>query len=405
MPRLLYLAPVRFPTEKAHGLQIAQNCEALADAGYDVQLWTARRANQPALRAIKDIHAHYGVAPNFRIVRLPVLDLYPLAGGNLRLERIAFYINLLCYMLGALARLPFAQADVIYSRDDYVLAILSRLLPREELVYEAHLFAQTARGKRLQSAVVQTVGSVVAITPRLAEDLVAERGAKSDAMLVAHDGVRRARFAELPAQGDAREQLGWSKTQCVVGFVGRLQMLNMDKGVGTLVEALGQLEQVALALVGGPDDMAEMLRARWLAQGLSEDDFLYAGQVPPERVPVYVRAFDICAMPHPFTTQFAYYTSPLKLFEYMAAERAIVASDLPGWADVLQHERNALLVPAGDTDALAAAIARLRDDAALRRQLGEQARRDVLAHYTWDARAQRIRAHIERQSLNAVATD
>ena len=101
-------------------------------------------------------------------------------------------------------------------------------------------------------------------------------------------------------------------------------------------------------------------------------------------------------MPHPATAQFANYTSPLKLFEYMAAGRAIVASDLASWADVLAHEETALLLPPGDSEAWSKAIMRLRDDAALRERLGTAAREKALAHYTWDARAERILAHIGR---------
>lgn len=399
MPQLLYLAPVRFPTEKAHGLQIAQNCEAFVAVGYDVRLWTARRFNTPEMRQISDIHAHYGVETTFGIERLPVIDLYPLANGNLRLERIAFYFALLSYVIVVLLRLPFIDYDVIYSRDDYVLAILSRLLPAQKLAYEAHLFSPNPRGAKLQSSVVQRVGSVVAITPRLAHDLIEQRGADPDALIVAHDGVREARFRDLPSRQAAREQLGWSQELVVVGFVGRLQMLNMDKGVGTLVDALSQVDGVALGLVGGPDDMAQLLREQWRGYGLPDKNFLYAGQVAPDRVPLYLSAFDICAMPHPFTPQFAYYTSPLKLFEYMAAGRAIVASDLPGWSDVLRHEDNALLVPAGDTGALALVIRQLRDDPALCAALGQQARQEAMSHYTWAARAEKIRTHIERVTV------
>lgn len=399
MPKLLYLAPVRFPTEKAHGLQIAQNCEALADAGYDVHLWTAQRRNTSAMRAIDDIYAHYGIHENFTLAKLPVIDLYRVAGGDLRIERIAFYIVLATYLIVLLLRLPFARADVIYSRDDYVLAVLSRFLPKHKLAYEAHLFATTERGARLQTAVVRSVASIVAITPRLAQDLIQERSASPTATIVAHDGVQGARFANLPTREAAREALAWPLDVLIVGFVGRLHMLNMDKGVGTLVDALAHVPGVAIGLVGGPDEMAQILRQRWLAHGLPEAQFLYAGQVAPSQVPLYLRAFDICAMPHPFTRQFAYYTSPLKLFEYMAAERAIVASDLPGWSNVLQHEVNALLTAPDDVLSLAAAIQRLRDDPSLREQLGQKARQDVLAHYTWAARAAHIKAHIERDVI------
>ena len=60
MTRLIYIANVRLPTEKAHGLQITQNCEAFAGAGASVTLWAARRVNTPAMRRIPDIYAHYG---------------------------------------------------------------------------------------------------------------------------------------------------------------------------------------------------------------------------------------------------------------------------------------------------------------------------------------------------------
>jgi glycosyltransferase involved in cell wall biosynthesis len=179
-------------------------------------------------------------------------------------------------------------------------------------------------------------------------------------------------------------------------------MLNMDKGVGTLVDALAQVEDVALGLVGGSDEAANALREQWLALGLPENRFLYAGQVKPDAVPLYLAAFDVCAMPHPFTRQFAYYTSPLKLFEYMAAGRALVATDLPGWADVIEHEVHALLFPPDDVAALAQAIQRLRDDAALRERLGQAARQRVTQHYTWAARASAIRAHLERDRMKVV---
>jgi len=140
--------------------------------------------------------------------------------------------------------------------------------------------------------------------------------------------------------------------------------------------------------------MAAALREQWIAAGLNADDFLYAGQVTPERVPIILCAFDVCAMPFPFTTHFAYYMSPLKLFEYMAARRAIIASDLPSVREAVTHDDDALLVPPGDTLALADAIRRLRDDAALRARLAEQAHQHVMARYTWDARARRIIEHI-----------
>ncbi|MBL8157222.1 MAG: glycosyltransferase, partial [Anaerolineae bacterium] len=74
----------------------------------------------------------------------------------------------------------------------------------------------------------------------------------------------------------------------------------------------------------------------------------------------------------------------------MAAGRAVIASDLPGNAEVVQDGESALLVPAGDAGALGAAIRRLRDDPLLRERLAERARRLAFEQYTWDARARGI---------------
>jgi glycosyltransferase involved in cell wall biosynthesis len=136
--------------------------------------------------------------------------------------------------------------------------------------------------------------------------------------------------------------------------------------------------------------MAEALRQQWIAAGLPAADFRYAGQVAPDEVPLYLSAFDVCAMPHPYTEHFARATSPLKLFEYMASQRPIIASDLPGWADVVQDGDNAVLVPPGDVAALSEALHCLRDDPALRQSLAAAAYAHVMAHYTWDQRARMI---------------
>lgn len=393
--RLVYAASMRWPTEKAHGLQITHNCEAFAQAGAQVTLWIPRRVNTPELRAIADPWAHYGVERLFAVRRLPGIDLMPLAAGRARLEKLAFALQTLTFALAALLAALVTRADVYYTRDLYTLLALSLVKRRRALAYEPHRRSQSRAGRRLQNIAARRAGAVFPVTPPLAQALIAD-GLPAARVLVAHDGFRRARFENLPPQGDARRALGWPADAFIVGYVGRLHTMGIDKGIGTLTDALAQLEGVALALVGGPDEMAAVLRRRWLEQGRAEADFLYAGQVAPEHVPLCLCAFDVCAMALPWTQHFAYYASPLKLFEYMAAGRPIVASDLPAWADVVQDGETALLVPPGDAGALAAAIVRLRADAGLRARLAENARARALAHYTWDARARAILDQIRR---------
>jgi glycosyltransferase involved in cell wall biosynthesis len=396
--RLLYIANIRMPTEKAHGLQIMQNCEAFAKTGASVTLWAARRVNTPEMRAVRDAWAFYGVQQNFEVRHLPCIDLIVLVPDRAdMLARLIFYLQLWTFALVALVRSPFARADILYSRDALVVSLLGMIHRPEKIAYEVHRLANRGAGSRLQTQAIERAGTVIAITEALREDLV-KRGADPARIIVAHDGVRAGRFAGALSKEEARRELNWPLDAFIVGYVGRLHTLTMDKGVGVLIEALRNVRGVALAIVGGPDEMVAALQAHWEALRLDPTTFLYDGQVPPDKVPVYLAAFDVCAMPHPHTPHFARHTSPLKLFEYMASRRPIVASDLPGFAEVLRDGVTALLVPPGDAAALTAALTRLRDNPDLSEFLADSAYNRVMSRYTWDERAKLILAAIDENA-------
>lgn len=406
--RLLYVSNARIPTQMAHGLQIMQNCEAFSgvlshdDPDNRVSLWCARRFAIPGAEASGDPWAYYSVKPNFTLRCLPCIDLTPLARGKeTRLTPFLFYLELATFALSVMIGVLFTRADLYYSRDPLVLLALSLIKPRGKLAYEAHRLNRPGRGAWLQRQVLHRAAHTIAVTPPLAEGLEKlQAGLPPDSrskIMVAHDGIRAERFSHVPSQAEARAALGWPSDAFIVGYVGRLKTMGMDKGVDTLIDALATLkgDVPALALVGGPDEVAESYRQQWMNLGLPPERFLYVGHVEAERVPRYLSAFDVCAMPFPWTEHFAYHASPIKLFEYMASGRALVASDLPSYADVIQHKETALLVPPSDGAALAAALTRLRDDSALRQRLGANAYARVMAHYTWDARARDILDFVE----------
>ncbi|HVO44137.1 MAG TPA: glycosyltransferase [Aggregatilineales bacterium] len=386
--RVLYLANIRLPTEKAHGLQIVHMCEAFAQTGASVTLVVPRRTNSTELRGVHDLWQHYGVDRNFTVRRLPCLDLMPYADSGSAIEKATFAIETLTFTIALLAVLLFERADVYYSRDALSLLLLSIVKPRRRLIFEAHTLAKSQAGIFIQRGCVRRVGLVVAVTGKLAADLQA-RGARHT--LVAHDGIRRERFAHLPDRLTARRELDLPPDAFIVGYVGQIHTMKMSKGVDILIDSIGLLPDIpmSLCLVGGPNSMADVLRDRWRDRGLPDDRFLFVGQVSAAKVPICLAAFDVSTMPLPWTEHFAYYASPLKLFEYMAVGQAIVASDLLAVREVVQSEESALLTAPGDPQALAAALGRLYNDPALRERLGSAAKAESEL-YTWDARARRI---------------
>ncbi|MDE0608868.1 MAG: glycosyltransferase family 4 protein [Anaerolineaceae bacterium] len=401
--RLLYIANARIPTEKAHGLQIMQNCEALARAGAEVTLQTPRRVNTPALRAVADPWAHYGVHPCFTLQRLPCLDLQWLVGERIALlRRGAFLLQVISWLFVlTVTLLSGRRPDVYYTRDLPVAGLVVLLRRGGRLAYEPHRISGSGAGRWLQARVMRHAAALYPVTAAMARE-AGKLGATCEQLCVVHDGIRAERFADMPTRETARQQLGWNSDRFVVGYVGRLQTMAMDKGVGSLTKAVAPEKNMAIALVGGPEERVRELRNLWHACGRSDDDFLVAGQVNPEAVPLHLAAFDVCAMPFPWTEHFAWYASPVKLFEYMSSGRPLVATDLPAVAEVVRHEEHALLVPPDDIPALREALLRLQEDAALRQRLACNAREEVMQRYTWAHRARRILRHLARRTGFAV---
>ncbi len=398
--KLIVLANARIPSEKAHPYQIVQMCEAFASTGAEVRLIYPYRKNDPGLETA-DIWGHYGVERNFEALRLRCLDLYPLARRlprrlGLIWEKFAALVLQAIYQVRVMRQLARQPEAVIYSRNAVSLFWIALLRPRwaRRAFYEGHKFPASTAARRLRRWLVDRIGGVIVVTGHL-RDRYLELGIAPERITVAHDGIRAERFAIVGDQNAWRDKFGWPREAFIAGYVGRFHTLGMDKGLTDLAEAVIALagdrtdRPVRLALVGGPDSYVEQVQQRIEAAGLPQSTLLYAGQVPPADVPGYLRAFDVCAMPFPWTEHFAYYASPMKLFEYMASGSTLLATDLPSTAEIVRDGKNGLLVPPSDVEALAAALRRLRDDPALAAQIAVQAAEDV-KHYTWEARAAQI---------------
>src|SRR5205823_8149301 len=121
---------------------------------------------------------------------------------------------------------------------------------------------------------------------------------------------------------------------------------------------------------------------------------IFTGAIPHRSVRTYLDAADILVSPHvPMPDGSPFFGSPTKLFEYMAMGKAIAASALDQIADVLEHDRTALLVKPGDSSELVRAIQRLAEDARLRTALARHAREAALARHTWRHHARRVLVH------------
>ena len=173
-----------------------------------------------------------------------------------------------------------------------------------------------------------------------------------------------------------------------IGFVGSLKPWH---DVGTALAALGLLRdgpvpEARMLIVGDGPERARLTKIAQEA-GLA-DAVLFAGAIPHEEVPSMVAQMHVGLAPYGAEGEF--YFSPLKLYEYMAAGLAVVASRVGHLPDVVSEGRTGLLTPPGDAAALAAALARLAASPEMRGALGSAARAEVLEQRTWNRVAERV---------------
>ena len=377
--KLVCLADIRFPMERANGIQTIETCHALARRGVEVEL-VVRRTDA---RTDAECLAYFG------------LDPHP----KLRLRRVRAR-GRLGFLLRAVPLMIASEAgDVLYTRD-LILADLATKLADAAVVYEAHtvatVFAQErghmyeggalptprklARLDARERRVSQSVTGIVTITAALLEALETRHGAIVNA-LIAADGCRVADTMRPAPSGST------------VMYVGQLYPW---KGVDVLVRAMQDVARGELVIVGGLPHEPDLERVKRLAAELGLDERVhFRGFVPPPKLDAEKRQASVFVIPNLDSMTARLFTSPLKLFEAMACGRPIVASDLPSIREVLEDGVNALLAQPGDAKALAGAITKVLSEPELGRRLASRAFEDVKA-YSWDRRAEHIEKFLLR---------
>ena len=381
--RILYLADTRFPLERANGIQTFETCRALAARGHAVTLVVRPDTAQPP----RDPWAFYGAAPD------PRLTISVTAA-------IATPVRRPAYLLGVLPRVASRTADVVLTRDLGVASLtigLGRGM-RPPVIYEAHGYApavseelphllagaptpsrrKLARLAARERRVWSRADGYVTLTAAHRDELAARFGPRRNAAVIP-DGARL---------DPARTYAPLSRTDgLLIGYAGHLYPW---KGVDVLIEALALLPAARALIIGGQPGEGDGARLEALARArgvAARTEF--TGWQRPTDVAALLAQCDVLVLPNVRSTISERYTSPLKLFEYLAAGRPIVASNLPALREVLTDGINALLVEPGNARALASALEALDANAALSDRLARRAFTDA-AIYSWDARAARL---------------
>jgi glycosyltransferase involved in cell wall biosynthesis len=176
--------------------------------------------------------------------------------------------------------------------------------------------------------------------------------------------------------------------------------MDMEKGIPELVEAMAHLRAIdgkepLLLCVGGPMEVVPSYLNLAESLGVPEHRLQFVDRVANSQVPYWIQTFDLAVAPFPNKEHYAYFMSPMKLFEYMASGVPIVASDLPSIREVLRHGENALLVKPNHPKLLVKNLEQILDNYNLARGLGNLAQANVQV-YTWENRAKKMLTNVEK---------
>ena len=208
-----------------------------------------------------------------------------------------------------------------------------------------------------------------------------------DKLLVAHDAAN-ASTEPLPdpASGGERMQVGY-----VGGFL-------PGYGIEVIVVLARRRPDLDFHVVGGREPAV----IHWRARTANLENLTFHGFVPPSQLGQHYQNFDVVLAPYQATTKHIDWISPMKLFEYMAHGKAIICADFPVMREILEDERDALLVAPADLNAYDRALSRLAD-ARFRGLLAGSARRKLEQEFTWLARAKAVLNGLEPADASAEA--
>ena len=363
--RVFFLFHGRFPSEKAAAIFQDAEADSFSDNEREVVVVAPARFGRTSWRKKKSYHVAY----------VPTLDLVPLGF----LESFFFRLSLMCFSVSATLYLFFrARKDDIIISNESVPLLCASFFFRKTL-YEMHDYPeQSLRVYRLLFSHVQ---HILITTKWKLDRFKRDFPSVAGKAFYQPNAVDVEMFASRMSRKEARQRLNLEPDAIIAVYTGHLYAW---KGVDVLAEAVPYLRGVQVYVVGGTEnDVARFKDMFGTLQNLH-----IVGCRPHEEMPLWQRAADVLVLPNTAKEVIStYYTSPMKLFEYMASGAPIVASDIPSIRELV--ENRVILVPPDSAAALAEGVQR-----ALKTDIDVSASVGWAQEHSWSRRAERMRLQI-----------
>lgn len=365
---ICYLTGSSVPSDAANSVHIVHMCQALTDLGNTVTL-VAPTLKLPFKNKMGVLCLKYGVKGDYKLRQVWIAGV---SGGRWLYE---WQLNRI---------IQRASPDIIYGRN--LTDCLFTAQRGHTTVLEVHtpVWMKGEESKRIFEALIvePTFQALVVISKALSEVYVNRYPDLKNLIIIAHDAAPDWPQIKKPEKINSKLR---------VVYVGGLYP---GKGIEILAKLSPRCPWAEFIVVGGSEQEIKHWQSRFPKV---PENLVFLGKQPHASVYEYLVSADVLVAPFQHHVQgygdasdLAPWMSPLKIFEYMAACRPMVVSDLPVIREVLEHERNALLVDPEDVDSWVHAIERMRDNPDFAEAMALRGYSEYRKRYTWHARAERI---------------
>lgn len=366
------------PSKKAHSFNVAKMAQGFFQAGHDTEL-VSLLSLPNIIDQIKlgKIHRHYGIDERIRIKLLPVFNrdffIKKIHAKNFN-KRAGKYFKL-------------QNPDLVYCRS--YLSVIECIKNEIPCIIESHTtgYDHPDLQKVFELAKNQYFLGFVTINEILKQEYV-KRGVPEEKILVMEDGVDLNSHNIDDDRHFWRKQLKLDSYNNIVVYTGGLYR---EKGIESILKTAKLCNDIKFVLVGGEAEQIKEWQNFCIDNGVK--NALFTGFKPNSELPKYLKAADVLFMPYDTALNYKVMdintTSPLKLFEYIAAKRPVVSSDIPVVSKIVKHNETALLAEENSIEHQAGLIKEMLNNPQKAEEIALNAYKKA-KQYEWKERCRKI---------------
>lgn len=388
------------PSQWAHSINTLKGADAFYKLGHEVEILTIEGFLEKKKRQeIKDIHKFYGVSEDIKILYFRDNPLFYF--GELKPFNYVLWLlkkmtkNRVRYIFDPEKRISDYckenSVDICYCRA--YRTVYYNIKNEIPTILESH--TPNIKHPDLQRVIKLSHSKyfkgIVTISEILKQNFI-KAGVPEDKILVSQDGVDIESFQNIRSKEEIREMLELPQDKKIVVYCGSLFP---DKGIEHILLVAKNIPDVIFLLVGGRERQINTWREYTTSHEIRNVQF--TGFVENSKVPLYLKAADALIMPYKTDQEIKIMdintTSPLKLFEYMAARRPIISTNIPAISRTIEHGVDGLLAEPNNIQELTHFVEMVLNDKESSKRLSESSYRKV-QDYDWKERCKKVLNHL-----------